>query len=145
MDFELKNLDIVDLISERHVQLRDYVENQWNNYSDIRISGTEWFILARIYGKQPTIASISKNVNITRQATHKNIKSLEAKGLVEVLDAEQNKREKGIRLTTLGERCFEKYTELSEELENKITLNIGKERLSMVMEILKMDWGLNLE
>ncbi|MGE7665374.1 MarR family winged helix-turn-helix transcriptional regulator [Ureibacillus composti] len=143
MGYQLKNLDIVDLISERHVQLREFLENQWNNFSNIRISNTEWFILNRIYGNQPTIASITKSANITRQATHKNVKSLEAKGLVEIVNAEQNKRDKCIRLTPLGERCFEKYRELTEELERKLTLTIGVERMKVLIDALKMDWELN--
>ena len=50
--------------------------------------------MARTYKKQPTIAYISKHVDISRQATHKFIKNLEAKGLVEVQNVENNRRKK---------------------------------------------------
>ena len=80
MDSELKNMDIIDMVSERHLQLRKLTEKRWNDSSDIYLSNSEWFIMARIYKKQPTIAYVSKNVDISRQATHKFIKSLEAKG-----------------------------------------------------------------
>ena len=80
MDFELKNMDLIDMVSERHLQLRKITEKRWNDSSDIYLSNSEWFIMARIYKKQPTIAYVSKNVDISRQATHKFIKSLEAKG-----------------------------------------------------------------
>ena len=77
MDYELQSLDLIDLISERHIQLRSITEKLWNDNSDIPISNSEWFILARIYKKQPTISYVSKHVDISRQATHKFIKNLE--------------------------------------------------------------------
>jgi hypothetical protein len=76
---ELQNLDLIDLISERHLLLRSIIENLWNNSSDIYISNSEWFIMTRTYKKQPTISYVSKHVDISRQGTHKLIKSLEAR------------------------------------------------------------------
>lgn len=78
------------------------------------------FILARVYKKQPTIAYVTKRVDISRQAVHKFIKSLEAKGLVKIQNAENNKKEKVIRLTKLGEECYEKNEALKAAFEKKI-------------------------
>ena len=58
MDYELQSLDLIDLISERHIQLRSITENLWNDNSDIYISNSEWFIMAELYKKQPTIAYV---------------------------------------------------------------------------------------
>jgi DNA-binding MarR family transcriptional regulator len=139
----MQNLDLIDLISERHVQLRSITEKMWNNKSEIYISNSEWFIMARIYEKkQPTIAYVSKNVDISRQATHKFLKLLKEKGLVEIKNVENNKKEKCIQLTPLGEECFEKNESLKATLEEKITNKIGVEQLSFLKEILKADWGL---
>src|SRR5690554_4851478 len=109
---ELDRLDLIDLISERHGYLRKIAEQLWNDRSDISISNSEWYILSRIYKKDTTIAKVVKNVDITRQATHKIVKQLEAKKLVEIMDGKHNKKEKCIRLTQLGEECFEKNNEL---------------------------------
>ena len=79
MDTELNDLDLIDLSSERHLQLRSITEKLWNDTSDIYISNSEWFIIARVYKKQPTISYVSKCVNISRQATHKLIKKLKQK------------------------------------------------------------------
>lgn len=138
-----QNLDLVDILSERHFLLRSITEKLWNDRSDIYISNSEWFIMARIYKKQPTIAYVSKHVDISRQATHKFIKSLEAKGLVEIHNVENNKKEKCLRLTELGENCYEKNEALKATLEKKIADKIGTENLLLLKEILKLDWGLS--
>jgi DNA-binding MarR family transcriptional regulator len=139
----MQNLDLIDLISERHVQLRSITEKLWNDNSKIYISNSEWFILARIYEKkQPTISQVTKQVDITRQATHKFLKLLETKGLVEIKNVENNKKEKCIQLTQLGEECYQKNQSLKAELVEKVTGKIGVEQISLLKEILKADWGL---
>jgi len=141
---ELQHLDLVDILSERHFLLRSITEKLWNESSEIYISNSEWFIMARIYKKQPTIAYVSKNVDISRQATHKFIKNLESKGLVEIHNIEHNKKEKSVRLTSLGEECYEKNEALKATLEKKIEEKIGTGNLSLLTEILKLDWGLSI-
>jgi len=138
----MDKLDLLDLLSERHLQLRSIIVEAWNNHSDIDISNSEWFIMARIYKKHPTISSVSKQVDITRQATHKFIKKLESKGLVVVNDAKHNKKEKCVRLTKLGEDCYEKNALLKANLEKKISAHIGEEKMKLLKEILKSDWDI---
>ena len=142
MDSEFKNMDLIDMVSERHLQLRKLTEKRWNDSSDIYLSNSEWFIMARIYKKQPTIAYVSKNVDISRQATHKFIKNLEAKGIVEISSVEYNKKDKCIRLTKLGEECYEKSQSLKVNLEKEIADKIGSEQLTHLKDLLKLDWGL---
>ncbi len=141
MEERLQGLDLVDLLSERHILLRKIIEDTWNSNHDIYISNSEWFIMAKTYKKQPTIASISKNVNITRQATHKFVKSLEQKGLVEVGPVENNKKEKCLRLTELGERYHEENEKIRTELVRQIANTIGDEKVKALETILKLDWG----
>lgn len=142
MDYELQNLDLIDLLSERHVQVRRITEKLWNNASDIYISNSEWFIMARIYKKQPTISYVSKHVDISRQATHKFIKSLETKGILKISNLENNKKDKCIQLTELGEKCYEENETLKANLEKKIIDKIGLEQFGILKEILKSDWEL---
>ena len=120
----------------------DITEKLWNDTSDIYISNSEWFIMARIYKKQPTISYVSKHVDISRQATHKFIKRLESKGLVKISNLENNKKDKCIQLTKLGEECYEKNESLKAGLEKKIANKIGLEKFGVLKEILKSDWGL---
>ena len=141
MNSELPNLNLIDLISERHVQLRDICEKTWNQNSDIPISTSEWYIMARIYKKQPTISRVARLVTISRQATHKFIKRLESKGLVEIKNVENNKKDKCLQLTKLGEECYEKNAALKAVLEKKIAERIGSDKTALLKEILQADWG----
>ncbi|MFB6467854.1 MarR family winged helix-turn-helix transcriptional regulator [Cytobacillus sp. Hz8] len=139
---ELQNLDLIDLLSQRHTQLRKITEKTWNDQSEIYISNSEWYIMARIYQKQPTISHVTKNVEISRQAIHKFIKKLSEKGLVEIKNVENNKKEKCIQLTALGEKCYEKNAALKAQLEQKITENIGFEQVNLLKKILKSEWNI---
>lgn len=143
MDSRNSHLDLIDLISERHIQLRKLIEERWNERNDIYISNSEWHILSRIYLFEPsTIASISKQVDITRQATHKLIKSLKEKGLVEIYNQPNNKKEKAIKLSQSGKQCCESYTALKTEINTAIETELGADQLNMLKNILKEDWGL---
>ncbi|MDN3498634.1 winged helix DNA-binding protein [Microbacterium sp. APC 3898] len=141
-DAELQKLNLIDLISERHITTRRISEKAWNDNSEFHISNSEWYIMARIYKKQPTIAYVTKNVDISRQAIHKFIKNLASKGLVEVRNVENNKKEKCIRLTAFGEECYEKNEALKVQLENKVAEKIGPDHMEILKDILKSDWGI---
>ena len=140
MSFDLQQLDMIDLLSERHMLLRRVMEQDWNAISEVPIANSEWYMMSRIYKQETTISHITKNVNISRQATHKVIKKLVDKQLVEVRDHEQNKKLKSIQLTAYGEKCFEQYAELMQNLERKIADTIGKDRLFLLKDLLKLDW-----
>jgi DNA-binding MarR family transcriptional regulator len=142
MNPELQNLDLIDLISERHLLLRSISEKLWNDRSDIHISNSEWFIMARIYKKQPTISYVSKQVDISRQATHKFVKNLESKGLIEINNLTNNNKDKCIKLTEFGEECYEKNLSIKAELESAIADKVGAAQLAILKEILKAEWGL---
>lgn len=122
--------------------LRSIVEELWNNNGEIRISNSEWFIMSRIYKKQPTISYVSKDVNMSRQAVHKFVKSLESRGLINITNSKNNNKEKCLQLTSLGEECYEKNLTLKAILEDRITEKIGAERLKILKDILKSDWEL---
>ncbi|OOC64055.1 MarR family winged helix-turn-helix transcriptional regulator [Paenibacillus ihbetae] len=142
MHVEVKTLDLIDLISERHVLLRTLNDRLWHKSHDLHISNSEWFIMARIYKKQTTISHVAKQVDISRQATHKFIKNLEAKGLVEISQAQHNNKDKCIRLTKFGEECFEHNEAIKAKLEAKIIASIGEEQADQLKRILTMDWDL---
>ena len=110
MNREFEHLDLVDLLSERHYLVRNITEKLWNDSSDIYISNSEWFIMARIYKKHPTIAYVTKHVDISRQATHKFI----------------NEKSEALKVT----------------VEKKIADKIGTKNLTLLKDILKLDWGL---
>lgn len=136
-----EDLDLIDLLSERHVQLRSICEQLWNDRHEMYISNSEWFILSRIYKRNPTISQVTRQVDISRQATHKFIKSLESKGLVEVTPAQHNRKEKSLKLTSLGESCYEKNAAMKASLEQIIANALGTEQIDLLKRLLKADWG----
>jgi len=131
-------LDLFDLISERHDTIRKILEVKWNEMSDIPISNSEWYIMSKVNNNQPTISMVAKSVQISRQAAHKFIKKLESKGLVEMISGSNN-RDKYIQLTDLGQICVDKYIVLKMDIEKRISEKIGIEQLKT---ILKSDWGI---
>jgi len=138
----LENLDLIDLISERHLLLRKITEKTWNDRSEISVSNSEWFIMARIYGIRPTLAQVSKSIDISRQATHKLVRGLESRGLVIIEDSTENNKDKCIRMTPLGEECYEKNLALKAELIDRIADHIGSDKVSLLKDILMTDWGI---
>lgn len=136
-------MNVLDLIGERYLQLRQICEQRWNEIGDLDISNSEWVILGIIYNREPTSSYISKHVGITRQAAHKLIKSLESKGLVVKKNMENNKKVKVLQLTEQGNACCETYQAIKEQLELKIGETIGPERLAALKEALSADWELD--
>ena len=141
MDSELQSLDLIDLISERHILLRRICQDSWNNNNDTYISNSEWYIMARIYKKKLTLSYVTKHVDISRQATHKFVKNLESKGLIEITNSTNNNKDKCLQLTPLGEECYEINLSQKVALEQKVVEEIGADKIKILKDILKLDWG----
>lgn len=135
-----QKLDIIDLISEWHTRLRAELETSWNKESDVAMSNTEWHILTRIYNGMYAISDITKSVYITRQATHKHLKNLQTKKLVEIYGDEQNKKKKNVRLTSHGMELIQRYNELKDGLESTLKKSIGIEAYNDLQTILAKCW-----
>lgn len=133
---------LIDLLSGHHHKIQKALEEAWDNHSDISISKSEWNIIIRIYDKRLPVSHITKSLDISRQAIHKLIKNLSAKGLIEVHKMENNKKERCIALTTFGAECYEKYMDQKIRMENQIIENLGDEQIKMLKTILQLDWGL---
>jgi len=133
--------ELLDNISNKYLQLRRTIEQMWNDSYNITITNSEWQILSLIYGKKPTIAEITKKVNISRQATHKNIKLLDSKGLITINKVEHNNKNKYLELTSLGESCYLDSRLMKASIEKDIVDKIGPENAAILKNILQMDWN----
>lgn len=141
MDRELMNTELIDLINDKHIMLKNVYEQKWNKYCNITITNSEWVILSLIYGKQPTISEISQQVHISRQATHKCIKILNSKGLIVINNVENNNKNKCLKLTTLGEKYYMENELIKKNIEDDITSKIGDENLALLKDLLKKEWN----
>lgn len=137
---EYKHLDLIDLISERHIYIRTYIEKIWNEKYDIKMNNTEWHVIAKLYSGMDTIADITRKVHVSRQATHKLIKNLEQKQLIEIFDDQKNKKIKKVRLTQFGVQCYEQYLKIKEQMEASIEQSIGTELFDQLKRGLSMEW-----
>ncbi|MEG0438062.1 MAG: winged helix DNA-binding protein [Solibacillus sp.] len=138
----LQYQDVIDLLSERYEILRRIAEEKWNKNNDIYISNSEWRILSKVFNKKRTISDVAKDVDFSRQATHKFVKSLEAKGLVEVSSAMHSKKHKEINMTEFGKLCYEKNAHYKGEIEQQLINKLGEIEVTKLKNILTLDWDI---
>ena len=137
---DYKRLNLIDLISERHVYIRAHIEKIWNETYDIKMNNTEWHVIEKLYSGMDTIADITRKVHVSRQATHKLIKNLEQKQLIEIYNDQKNKKIKKVRLTPFGVQCYEQYMTIKEQIEASIEQSIGTMLYEQLKKGLGMDW-----
>jgi DNA-binding MarR family transcriptional regulator len=133
-----KDLNIIDLISEKHIILRREVEDRWEANEEDDISHTEAFLLAKISMGKISIAEVARQANISRQAMFKCAKKLEARGYLKFVINESNN--KYTELTDKGKDYCKKSQELKEKLEKEISDILGKEKVEMLKTLLNKNW-----
>ena len=138
MNSNLEGLNLIDLISEKHIILRREVEERWKMSDEEEISHTEGFLLAKLDMKRTSLAEIARQANVSRQAMYKCAKKLEDRGdLVFVVDSEHNKY---TELTAKGREYCKKSKKLKEQVEKEIEGILGQEAIQMLKELLKENW-----
>ena len=91
MEESLKDLSIIDLISEKHIVLRKEVQERWSESHEEEISHTEGLLLAKINRGRISLAEVARQANISRQAMFKCAKRLEEKGYLKFVVDGNNK------------------------------------------------------
>lgn len=79
-------------------------------------------------------------MNISRQAAHKCAKGLIEKGLIVAETSEENLREKLLQLTIKGLESCKEMKEIKEQIEKEITDTLGQEKVTILKDILKVNW-----
>ncbi|MGD6769993.1 MarR family transcriptional regulator [Staphylococcus arlettae] len=139
---QLHELDFIDLLSERHAQLRQLTETAANVDQESKISSSEWYIISIIGAETYTLSELTALVKLTRQAIHKTIKQLEQKELVVLKAVTGNKKEKCVNLTTLGRDLWQRNQAYQQELEQHIKTKIGVAQFEQLKALLQTDWDL---
>ena len=137
---QLHELDFIDLLSERHAQLRQLTETAANVDQESKISSSEWYIISIIGAETYTLSELTALVKLTRQAIHKTIKQLEQKELVVLKAVTGNKKEKCVNLTTLGHDLWQRNQTYQQELEQHIKTTIGVAQFEQLKALLQTDW-----
>ena len=139
---QLHELDFIDLLSERHAQLRQLTETAANVDQESKISSSEWYIISIIGAETYTLSELTALVKLTRQAIHKTVKQLEQKELVVLKAVTGNKKEKCVNLTTLGRDLWQRNQTYQQELEQHIKTKIGVAQFEQLKALLQTDWDL---
>ncbi|WP_339316133.1 helix-turn-helix domain-containing protein [Paenibacillus sp. FSL R10-2734] len=137
MDNHLQEMNLIDLLSEKHLVLRKIVTDQ----DPDQINKTESHILAVLEAHQMlSISEISRIINISRQGTHKSIQGLLSRDYVEAVEVEGNQRDKNIILTQKGIECNQRMMITKIELEQRIADKLGAANVELLKALLKEEW-----
>ena len=104
MDSNFKDLNIIDLISEKHAKLRRMVIETWVERGEERVSDTESYMIALIEKNELTVTQIGKIIGISRQGAHKCAKGLIERGYIVIDNQGESSRHKTLSLTEKGLR-----------------------------------------
>ncbi|WP_066048976.1 MarR family winged helix-turn-helix transcriptional regulator [Robertmurraya korlensis] len=133
--------DLIDLVSDKHAQLRGEVRQRWIQNGNEDVTPQEYYLMTRLeMNKELTIAETARKMNISRQAAHKCAKGLIEKDLITAVASEENLREKLLQLTTKGLDCCKEMTSIKEDIVKEIVETLGAEKVELLKEILKANW-----
>ncbi len=135
----LKDLNLIDLISEKHIVLRRAVEERWAETMTDQISHTEAMLLAKLSMGRISLAEVARQANISRQAMSKCAKQLEQQGYL-TFETLEGSKGKYARLTNKGEAYCEKSKALKMGIEEEIASKIGEQAVGFLKELLKKNW-----
>ena len=134
----INNLNIIDLISEKHITLRREVEERWSKSGEEDITHTEAMLLAKINMGKISLAEVARQANVSRQEMHKCAKKLEEKGYLEFIANESNQTYTS--LTEKGSLYCKKSNDLKEKIEQEIAENLGEENIKLIKKLLEGQW-----
>ncbi|WP_294133980.1 MarR family winged helix-turn-helix transcriptional regulator [uncultured Clostridium sp.] len=134
----IKKLNIIDLISEKHITLRREVEERWSESGEEDITHTEAMLLAKINMGKISLAEVARQANVSRQAMYKCAKKLEVKGYLEFIASESNQTY--TCLTEKGVLYCKKSNELKDIIEEEITQKLGEENMKLIKKLLECEW-----
>ncbi|QSF44352.1 MarR family winged helix-turn-helix transcriptional regulator [Paenibacillus tianjinensis] len=133
----IRDLNLIDLVSEKHKVLREQVTVR----SGDPLNHTETHILAKLelHGRL-SISEISRQISISRQGAQKSINVLLDEGYVETVQVEGNSRDKYIVLTSKGIEVCRRMLEIKQGIEREIAARIGAEQVQLLKQLLAEDW-----
>lgn len=141
----MEDTDLISIIAEKQRMIRRTCQNMWEQVHDLYISETEWSVLRLAIENTVTISEAAKCLGITRQASHKVVRSMEEKGLVSIHESEVYKNRKYIIPSETGRKYAKEQGQMKQSLVEKIEQTMGLENARRMKELLSMDWGLEYE
>lgn len=100
-------------------------------------SPAEIKLFAALGGKSKSIADLSRKLSVSRQAAHQTVKKLSARGLVTLEHAENNRRDKIVKITEEGMQARKLTAKHFRQIEAQVSKNIGKKNLESLRQLLQ--------
>ncbi|QIZ76508.1 winged helix DNA-binding protein [Ferrimonas lipolytica] len=136
----LNSLGLVDLISEKHKQLRarmmKRVELQFGNV----FSQMDIYLISLVEYEAMSVSESARYMNISRQAAHKHVKHLVSLNFVDLTISESNRREKIVSLTSSGKELSQQINQIKSELDAELKDSLGDASFDKLKLLLKGDW-----
>ncbi len=133
----LETLNLIDLISEKHKELRREIRTRWNNES---LCDNKLHLIWMLTIKKMTISEAARKMNLSRQAIHKFSKSMIEEGLIKIEDNKENSKERLMTLTESGNNLYKELLEIKLKLEYSIEKKIGIDNFRTIKKLLQDSW-----
>jgi len=89
-----------------------------------------------IRGEEKSISELARLMNISRQAVHKTAHKLEDLGFLELSTRHDNKKDRVVKITELGQEIRKQGAEHIMVIEEKLAWSIGERNLEFIRVIL---------
>ena len=138
-----KNIDYKDFLDRNIMRLAmELVE--WMEFEMIKLnksskykgSTSEIKLFNALRGEEKSISELARIMNISRQAVHKTAHRLEDLGFLELVSRDSNKKDRVIRITSLGQEIRKQGAEHLMQIEEKLSWDIGERNLEFIKIIL---------
>jgi len=138
-----KNKDYKDFLETNFMRLTmelvEWMEREMvelNKTSKYRGSITEIRLFNALRGQEKSMSELARIMNISRQAVHKTAHKLVDLGFLELISEDSNKKNRIIKITTLGQEIRKQGAEHLMEIERKLSWNLGERNLGFMKTIL---------
>ena len=121
------------------MELVEWMEREMvelNKTSKYKGSITEIRLFNALRGQEKSISELARIMNISRQAVHKTAHKLVDLGFLELISEDGNKKNRIIKITTLGQEIRKQGAEHLMEIERKLSWNLGERNLEFMKTIL---------
>ncbi|MDB1125983.1 MarR family winged helix-turn-helix transcriptional regulator [Vibrio algarum] len=138
----IETLGVVDLISEKHKQLRQITMERIGQRFEVRFSEMDIYLISLNQDNPMSLSESARFMNISRQAVHKHAKHLTALGFIQLVTSEANRRDKVIKLTQAGQELSIKINDIKSELEAELDAELGSENYDQIRTLFRGHWKL---
>lgn len=135
MDFLAPQNCTCNILRRANRHITNYFDSQIKNHG---IKITQFTILSYIASLEgETISDISKVMKMDRTTFSRAISILEESRFISILDGDEDKRERRVKLTVLGKEKLKDVQNSWKNAQKKLVQRIGEDQWSNLIKVLK--------